>query len=332
MELQQLQEQIVGKSVKSAYIFAGPEGAVQRVYLYKMAEAMQCTRTVRCSTVVEAVRAMNARSLVPEKTLYVVFDDISFTKAETAWNDVFSRADKSQHILVLQYSKLDKRVKFYKHNKDRICMFDALGDDIAERYVQKEIQDACFRQLHPDVAKMVAQACGNDYGRIISECDKIVQYYRYVLGAYDDAPESDWDIDSAALELLEQGVIHQPIGDITFKLTDAILYRDPVDTQEYLEQALLKKEPELMIVSILYNSFKHILMVQGLGTDQSNVTKRTGLTPFQVKLAKEKLNCYSIGELIRNMKILQEVEYGIKTGTFEISIALPYVAVAVMEG
>ena len=136
--------------------------------------------------------------------------------------------------------------------------------------------------------------------------------------------------DDAFLQLKEQGVIYQPIGDITFKFTDAIVMRDHSKTAEYLLQAKAKNEPEIMVLSILYNTFKQILMVQGLGRDQTNAVQRTGLTSWQVNMAKQKQGYYSIGELVRALKMVRQVEKDIKTGQIDIQDSLDYLIVNIM--
>lgn len=321
MELPEVLASIRDNKPLSCYIFTGPESAVQKVYINMLAERNNCT-LVRPDTVANAVREMSQRSLSPEKKLFVVFDDVAFTKAEKAWQTVFDRAAASGHILVLQYSKLDKRLKFSKRNKEMICVFDTLGPDIATTYVQKQIP-----KLSQEIAFQVAEACEYDYGRILTETDKIKHYFNHLKHEALDYG-ADWDEDEAALSLLQQGVIYKPIGDITFAFTDAIMYRDVECTMHHLQQALKKGEPELVVLTVLYNNFRSVLLVQGLGNDRSNAAKRTGLTPFQVKLASEKVGYYSLSEIQTNLRTLQEIEYGIKTGTFDTSTALAYAATA----
>lgn len=321
MELPEVLASIRDNKPLNCYIFTGSEGAVQKVYINMLAERTGAT-IVRLDTVADAVRALSQRTLTDEKKLFVVFDDMAFTKAEKAWQTVFDRAAASKHILVLQYSKLDGRLKFSKRNKEIICVFDVLGPDIAASYVKKQLPD-----LSADLAVQLAEACGYDYGRILTETDKVNQYYRAIKKYSSDKPVMDGtDVNDAAVALLQNGVIYKPIGDITFAFTDAIMYRDTESTMQYLQQAITKGEPELVVLTVLYNNFRSALLVQGLGNDRSNAAKRTGLTPFQVKLASEKIGYYSLSEIQTNLRTIQEIEYGIKTGTFDTSMALAYAA------
>lgn len=321
MELPEVLASIRDNKPLNCYIFTGPEGAVQKVYINMLAERTGAT-IVRLDTVADAVRALSQRTLTDEKKLFVVFDDMAFTKAEKAWQTVFDRAAASKHILVLQYSKLDGRLKFSKRNKEIICVFDVLGPDIAANYVKKQLPD-----LSAELAVQIAEACGYDYGRILSETDKVKHYFNHLKSEAINYG-ADWYMDEAALSLLRQGVIYKPIGDITFAFTDAIMYRDTESTMQYLQQAITKGEPELVVLTVLYNNFRSALLVQGLGNDRSNAAKRTGLTPFQVKLASEKIGHYSLSEIQTNLRTIQEIEYGIKTGTFDTSMALAYAATA----
>lgn len=80
----------------------------------------------------------------------------------------------------------------------------------------------------------------------------------------------------------------------------------------------------------MYSGFKQILMVQGLGRNQTEPVKRTGLTAWQVKMAKDKQGHYSISELVDALNVIRDVEKGIKTGTIDSDVAVEYVIVNIM--
>ena len=315
MQLTELHQQIVSKKPDKFYIFYGEEIGIMDIYLkqiYKLTKA----DLVRCSTVQEAFSRMTQRRLGGAPRCFVVRDDKDFLKQEKIWDTVFGQAENGQDYLILVYSSMDKRSKLYKQQQDRMTEFAKLLPENLVRYIQKELPGMPVSGCH-----QLAEVCECDYNRIILECDKIRQYY---------SQAHSLDYGACFQHLLEQGAIHQPIGDITFKFTDAILTRNVADTAEYLRQARLKGEPEIMVLSILYNGFKQILMVQGLGNDQRDPCKRTGLTPWQVKLAKEKQGHYSISELLKALETVRFVEKGIKTGQIEAEVSLEYLIVNIM--
>lgn len=320
MKLHELQKQIVSKSIDRLYIFYGEEVGIMDIYLSKLYSVIDAD-VAQVETVKDAYSQFSKKRLSGKPKCFVVRDDKEFLKQDKVWNQVFNAAQKSTDYLILIYSSMDKRSKFYKQNADMMTEFEKLSLEMLSKYIQKElpgISDASATKL--------AEICECNYSRILLECDKIKHYCEGIF---------NWTVNrrdySSALEtLLSQGVIFKPIGDITFKFTDAILTRHYDDTAKYLYQARLKGEPEVMVLSVLYNGFKQILMVQGLGGDQSEPVKRTSLTPWQVKMAKEKQGHYTISELVNALKVIRMAEKGIKTGQLDAEIAFEYVIANIM--
>jgi DNA polymerase III delta subunit len=88
-------------------------------------------------------------------------------------------------------------------------------------------------------------------------------------------------------------------------------------------------DSSLAIISLLGNNVKAILQVQTI-EGNSNLTDITGLTGFQIKLAKEKLRYYSDMELDRMLKVLQYCEKAIKTGLMEADMVIDYLLVNIL--
>lgn len=319
MKLHELQKQIVSKKLDKVYVFTGEEIGVMDIYLDKIYSIVGCD-VVRMESVQEAYAKMTQRRISGAPRCFVVRDDKEFLKQDKIWDTVFLLADKSPDYLILIYSSMDKRSKFYKRNTEKLTEFEKLSPELLAKYISKELPGIKERDAYK-----LAEICECNYSRILLECDKIRHYAHRTQKS-----NGVVDFGKAMNILIEQGVIFQPIGDITFKFTDAILTRDYKNTSRYLREARQKGESEIMVLSILYNGFKQILMVQGLGRDQREPVKRTGLTPWQVKMAKEKQGHYSISELIKALKIVRFVEKGIKTGQIDADVSLEYVIVNIM--
>ena len=326
MKLHELQQQIISKSLDRLYIFYGEEVGIMDVYLSKLYSVVSAD-VVRLETVQEAHTKMSQKKLSGGPRCFVVRDDKDFFKNDKVWDKVFTQVNNSSDYLILIYSSMDKRSKFYKQNTDNLTEFEKLSAEMLAKYIQKELKD-----VDTQTAIRLAEVCECNYNRIMLECDKVKNYVHgrqselLQDGLYDDS----LSYGNAIYKLLKEGLIFQPIGDITFKFTDAILTRNFADTAEYLRQARLKAEPEIMVLSILYNGFKQILMVQGLGKDQSEPVKRTGLTAWQVKMAKEKQGHYTISELINALKVVRFAEKAIKTGQLDAEVSLEYVIANIM--
>lgn len=315
MKLPDLQKQIVSKSIDRVLLLYGEEVAVMDIYLSKI-YAATAGDVLRFDSVKEAyAKLVQRRIRTGVSRVFVVRDDKEFFKADKEWAKVFNAAENSNDYLILIYSSMDRRSKFYKQNQERLCEFEKLSSSVLAGYIEKLLPG-----MNARLKEQFAEVCECSYSRILLEADKIKHY----------AKVSYLDYGEAFKELIKQGVIYQPIGDITFLFTDAILTRNKRDTAKYLLQAKAIGESEILTLSVLYNGFKHILMVQGLGKDQSEPSKRTGLTPWQVKMAKEKQGHYSISELVNALKVIRFAEKGIKTGLIDADVAVEYVIVNIM--
>lgn len=315
MKLPDLQKQIVSKNIDHVLLLFGEEVAIMDIYLDKIYKATGGD-VFRFDTVKEAyAKLVQRRITTGNSRVFVVRDDKDFFKADKEWAKVFTAAENGADYLIVIYSSMDRRSKFFKQNQEKLCEFEKLSSSMLAGYIDKLLPG-----MSKDEKEQFAQVCECNYSRILLEADKVKHY----------AKVSYLDYGPAFTELLKQGVIYQPIGDITFLFTDAILTRNKKDTAKYLQQAKAIGESEILTLSVLYNGFKQILMVQGLGKDQSEPSKRTGLTPWQVKMAKEKQGHYSIAELVNALKVIRFVEKGIKTGAIDADVAVEYVIVNIM--
>lgn len=315
MKLPDLQRQIVSKNIDHVLLLFGEEVAIMDIYLDKIYKATGGD-VFRLDSVKEAyAKLVQRRITTGGSRVFVVRDDKDFFKADKEWGKVFTAAESGDDYLILIYSSMDRRSKFYKQNEEKLCEFEKLSSPVLSGYIDKLLPG-----MSASEKEQFAQICECNYSRILLEANKVKHYAK--VSYQDNGP--------AFKDLLKQGVIYQPIGDITFLFTDAILTRNRKDTAKHLLQAKAIGESEILTLSVLYNGFKQILMVQGLGKDQSEPCKRTGLTPWQVKMAKEKQGHYSISELVNALKVIRFVEKGIKTGDIESDVAVEYVIVNIM--
>lgn len=324
MKLPDLQKQIVSKNIDHVLLLFGEEVAIMDIYLDKIYKATGGD-VFRFDTVKEAyAKLVQRRITTGGSRVFVVRDDKEFIKADKEWGKVFTAAESGSDYLIIIYSTMDRRSKFYKQNEEKLCEFEKLSSSVLAGYI-----DRLLPGMSRSEKEQFAEVCECNYSRILLEADKVKHYAHALDDKASDIPMSI-DYGMCFTKLLKQGVIYQPIGDITFLFTDAILTRNKTDTAKYLLQAKAIGESEILTLSVLYNGFKQILMVQGLGKDQSEPVKRTGLTPWQVKMAKEKQGHYSIAELVNALKVIRFVEKGIKTGAIDADVAVEYVIVNIM--
>lgn len=321
-KLPQLMQELVNNQVPHYNIFTGEEIAVQKIYIDKILDEY---KRVDCDSVAQALQKSRTKSLTGSNRAFIVVDDNLYMKDEKAWEiaqNAFTKASKN--ILIIIYSNIDKRSKkFLSKNDEYIVSFDRLSDDVLVKYIQKDIN------LSDETAQKLVKLCESDYSRILLEIDKITSYARVFIPS-SDTIKSEF-ADKCFEELLKQGVIYQPIGDITFKLTDAVLRGELDTTEKYLKMAIEKEESPILVLSVLYTGFHNMLMVMDLGSNKKDASKRTGLTPFQVGQATKNIGGYKQEEVKRALFIIQDVESGIKTGKYDMETAMQYAILEIMR-
>ena len=238
MLIQELQKSIIDKDNKHIYFFTGEEIYIRDVYIQHIVDTFSNDLPVRCDTVSQAMEHIQKPRISGSVRVFIVSDDKTYTKEEKAWQTVNNAVINGTDILILTYSSIDKRSKFYKQHKDIICEFEKLSDELLFKYISKDID------LSDDNINKLISLCGGNYNRIRLEEDKIKQY----------AECMNYDCNTAFTKLLNCGVIYEEIGDITFKFIDSILYHNMDDILKYKIQAKKIKEPELLTLSVLFKS------------------------------------------------------------------------------
>ena len=314
MELVNLMKKISEDNIPHFLILFGEEQKILELYEDKIAEKLQAKKVI-CESVSNFVSTASRKSIDKSKKVYIVQEDMSYLKAEDSW-DKIQKYVKNNYI-ILRYHSLDKRSAFVKKNQQNIVEFSHLSDDVLQQYIQRDLPDLSDE----NVSKLI-RYCSNDYGRILLEIDKVKQYMKSIKSKNED---------KCFEELDKQGLFHKEIGDITFKLTDAVLGGYTEKAIQKLDEAKRKGEPAMMIATILYTGFRNLLSYQGLGKNKQGAVERTGMTNGEVWRCSKLTGGYNITELKRNMFLCQKVESGIKMGNIDEDIALEYLVLSCLK-
>ena len=307
MDLSTLKTHIKTKTFEPLYIFTGPEVGVMDIYIKQMAKVRDAVVT-RLDGIDDLAKKMHKGSMLKNAQIYILRDSKEFIQDNDLALKITQKNALTGVPLILIYSSIDKRSKFYKTFQDQIVEFQPLKPEILIKYAQKEIYltEQSYNQL--------MEVCEYDYSRILLEVDKIKRY----------AVASGLSENSAFITLMNEGVIFQPPKDAVFDFVDAVLKCKKELAFKLLKSSYDYGEATMVLLSNLYNSTKQLLQVQSFKGD-GKITDATGLTPFQVKLASERKGKNSTGDLIYLMRLVRDTEKGIKTGAIEESMAMPYI-------
>lgn len=317
MTVGEVKKQIKDKKPLTYYVFTGEELEVMNIYVKKIAE-VACANINRADTLSSVFSKIQNRSFLSEKTCFVIRDDKEYLSAEEIWPKLESGELQGGNIVIMLYTNLDKRSKFYKHTENSLVTFEKLSESNLIHEIQKRVQ------LNEKNAKMLIYVCESDLGRILQEIDKIKSYLEY----YNDCNNNEADPDQVFNWLIDDGTIYQPPTDAIWDFVDAVLTHKVRASFGLMEEALEFGNPTLTLISVLYKDVKQLLQVQACTS--SDVASSTGLSGWDIKRANSRKKIYTNRELIDAMKIIREVERGIKSGNIEEDMALDYILVNIL--
>ena len=308
MEIRAIKQQIQSKRFNDRFfVFTGEEVEAQRIYINKISEV-----TNKPIKRVEQVKdAFNKRAtLFKTSYVYVCSNDPEFWRATTD-PDVI-RELLGENILILQMTEIDKRTKAYKLYESQIAEFHYMDADVLYKYLER----ACA--LSDNRAYTLIEMCERDYARLLLEADKINRLASALSISIDDA------FDKA----VEDKVITRPPKDAIFDFVDAMCRAEIEKAFSLLEECKAIGEPPLKIISVLYTNFKRVLQYQV--AESSDICGETGLSAFEVKLAKQSAGAWASADLVYFLKTLQKIEQGIKQGEIEDEKALDLLMVQLL--
>lgn len=164
MELLELMQGISKNNVPHYMIWFGEEQKILDMYIEQISKLY---KPVRVSSVAYVFNQLRMKSLDKSSKVYIVTEDTEYSKEEKVWQNVKDMFSKSPHILILRYASVNKKLKFYTQQKDSFTEFVHLQPEILTQYIQKDID------LSDSNCEKLIAMCGNDYGRILLEVDKI---------------------------------------------------------------------------------------------------------------------------------------------------------------
>jgi len=313
MNLMELKKDLSDKKLQKLYIFTGEEIAILRIYLSKLSKLFP-GQTFEVENLSGITSRLKSNSLIhTEKSMYIIRDDKAVLTAEKIWKSLKSGTFQNGNVVVLVYTTIDKRGKFYKEFADSIVHFEHLSEDVLLKYVAKECD------IDKKKASYLINICANDYNMILLETDKVKNLSKNLNITHNEA--FDMCLSNNAFYIPPEGEI--------FDLLNSILSGNVRETYAQLKMFERRGDSPIAVLSLLHNNLKAVLQVQCTQGYQ-NVGQITGLNGFQIKNAQRFCNLYTDQELIRMIKINRFCEKCIKqTGMIDIDMILDFMFVKI---
>lgn len=297
MNLVDLKTDIQNNKFQNVYIFYGDEHVVRDIYI-----DIICNRSGKQKNVVDSFASIS--SFIGQKSIllpqvYVVNNDMDLLKDEKQWGTLLHNKSNT-NIIILYYTSLDERTKFFKTFKDKTVKFDYLDEKILIKYITKEYdlsEDRCVRLIN---------RCNSDYGKILNVCKKAD-----ILSKVDnDKINHSYDI------LVKENQVPISLQSLELDFINSILDRH-LDYSMFVYNLIKDNINTLGILSALYTSFRNMLISQSCSSKNiSSIIKRTGLDKYVIERSLKNHN-YTISEMVKTIKHIREYEMKLKQGVIE---------------
>lgn len=215
----------------------------------------------------------------------------------------YINADNHGNIVIftLIYEKLDNRKKITKLFNEKVKIINVVPmlDKNLPVYVQKKFKEEGYK-ITLQLAAFFINYIGKNLGIVNNEIKKML--------IYKDDEQSITKEDILNISSKE-------INDNIFDLINAIIKKDFVKIFDTYEDLLLYNEEPIKIIITLANQFRLIYNSKELynqGYSQFDIAKRLAVHSYRVKLALE--SNLKKEELIKYIKKMADLDYGIKTG------------------
>jgi DNA polymerase-3 subunit delta len=266
---------------------------------------------VRWPRVLDACRSLSL--FAPRRAVVVRRADA--IKGETGAVAEYVEAPTDGVLLVLQFTKLDKRTALHKRLDKRKAVTPAeplKGRKLRER-VSRELE-ARNLSLGPDALDALIEHVGQDLRRLVGELDKLA-----ALGLPARAGREQ------VAEVLGRGIARP-----RWELSDALAARKAERALHLIEQLLDEGEYAPLILGTLHRSLRRVRTVRALAesrVSQGEIAARALIPPFRVRDEIQLARSWPPGGLERAFGALDAADRRLKTGG-DPRVAL---AVAVLE-
>lgn len=309
MDLVSVKQQIINRKLtNNVFLFCGEDAGVLKEYIRRLYDIAQGE--------------------------YVFTDD--YSTAYTALHTVSFFAEKQFVVLyncdTMNCAMLDKLCKFTGDSVLVVVYVPGVTSILKDKssdflnfkkvqtiYLVKHIKPVL--PLSEQTLEDFCSACFNNYGLMQLEADKVLAYKQVCDGAGDPISVKD-----SYNKLVSAGVVPSVVNDNVFTLLSAIMYNDFVQALKLLNDYLKLNDTCLGLLSMVYNTFRNMLLVCGCRPNDP-IETQTGLSRGQIYMCKRYLDYYTVPQILSTLKYIQDLCDGVKNGKYEDKKTIEYLLV-----
>lgn len=331
MTIEQLEQELKEKKLKSIYVLYGEEKFLLETVLKKIkknfGEISNGINYIQIdeTNIEQGLSEIQTPAFGYEKKLVIFRNSGILKKEEKKKNSNLAQikekinkflADNKQYVqdglVIIFIEETVDKTEFLKTIEDLggiVCNFELQKSAQIEKRL-KSICNAYKINIDIQTLKYFIEKCGQNMQLLINEIRKAIEY----VG-------ENGTIDKETIDLLAIKTIDSTI----FDLTDNIGKKNISEAMQILQDLLYSKEPIQKILITLYNHFKKIYIVILAEKEGRNLLEVLNLKPNQTFLItkyKTQSKYFTEPELRKLIEELIELDYKYKTGNIDINIGL----------
>ncbi len=243
-----------------------------------------------------------------EKNIFVLTDFFSDSDfKENFVKDGKKFADSQDLIIFCEKKDIpakDSLLVFLKKNA-KVEFFRPLQGEQLKSWIQKEAR-MLSAQMERGASEKLIEFVGNDLWRLANEIRKLAAYKK-----------ESRKIEREDVELMVKPNIEADI----FKTIDALAGKDKKTALSLLHKHLEKGDTPLYLLSMITFQFRNIIAVKDLA-ERGQSLQKAGLHPYVAQKSSRQARSFTLDELKKIYRKIFQVDYKIKTGKLEASLAL----------
>ncbi|WP_135546611.1 DNA polymerase III subunit delta [Paenibacillus cymbidii] len=224
-------------------------------------------------------------------------------------------------VFIAAADKLDERKKLVKAFKDAggALAFAPLQADELQRWAIRQAQRRKAELSEASAVQLVMYA-GTDLAVLAQEIEKLSLF-----------AGTGGTITAEAIERLVVPTTEQNV----FILIDDIVRRNMNRAFAILNELLKQREEPIKLVALMARQFRMIMQTKELekqGHSQQHIAGQIGAHPYAVKIASEQGRSYTAGRLGDIIRMLADLDYGMKSGRTDKTLGLEMTMLRLMNG
>ena len=269
------------------------------------------------SSIKDIINEVNSLSLFSDKRVTVISNCSFFGKDKLTDKDAnllldyFEKPNKNNITIFTMLDKVDKRKKITKIVEEKYKLIEILPwDKKSLREHLKEYLDKYNYQIDYDTSSFIIDNSLDNIDILFNELDKIMLYYNK----------------PCFIKLADvKNIVGSKIDNNIWHFINNVILKNLEESVKLLQDLKVYKIDSTSLVILLYREYKLMYLIKNineLDMDSNAFAKNYNLRDWQIDNIYKNSLSYSNQELLRNISLLADLDYKIKSGIYDKDTAL----------